>query len=79
MTTQAVERYLLNELKPEEREQFEEHYFGCVDCADAVRTGTQLAVNGREVAKEQRPHPLHTGQVTEISARPGRGDTASAG
>src|ERR1035441_1684537 len=28
-----TERYLLNELDPEARDEFEEHYFDCPDCA----------------------------------------------
>jgi hypothetical protein len=33
--TLAVERYLLGEMTDNERPAFEEHYFGCVECADA--------------------------------------------
>jgi len=36
---QAVEQYLLNELAEEERTHFEEHYFECTECADAVAAG----------------------------------------
>lgn len=43
----AVERYLLNELNASDREEFEEHYFACPDCAEAVRTGTYFADNAR--------------------------------
>ncbi len=35
----AAEKYLLEELAPEAREQFEEHFFGCQDCATDVRAG----------------------------------------
>jgi Putative zinc-finger len=34
----AVELYILDELSPEERDRFEEHYFTCPDCAEAVRS-----------------------------------------
>jgi len=37
--THAVESYLLNELTEEERSRFEEHYFECNECADAVMAG----------------------------------------
>jgi hypothetical protein len=36
---QAVEQYLLNELAEEERARFEQHYFECAECADAVAAG----------------------------------------
>lgn len=35
----ASERYLLDELAPELRDAYEEHFFGCADCADDVRFG----------------------------------------
>ena len=39
----AAERYLLNEMTPEDREAFEEHFFGCAECAAAVRDGAAVA------------------------------------
>jgi hypothetical protein len=36
----AVERYLLNELAPDAREEFEEHMFGCQECALDTRVAT---------------------------------------
>jgi len=35
----GTELYLLNELSPELREQFEEHFFECPECANDVRAG----------------------------------------
>jgi hypothetical protein len=35
----AVEQYLFNELPEEKRTRFEEHYFECAGCADAVEAG----------------------------------------
>jgi hypothetical protein len=37
--TNAVESYLLNELTEEQRSRFEEHYFECSICADALIAG----------------------------------------
>jgi len=37
-----AEKYLLDELPQESREQFEEHYFGCPECAMDVRAGAAL-------------------------------------
>jgi len=36
----AVERYLLDELAPDNREAFEEHLFDCQECALDLRAGT---------------------------------------
>ena len=33
----AVEKYLLNEMSPELRDEFEEHFFDCQECAADVR------------------------------------------
>jgi hypothetical protein len=48
----AVERYLLGELAPEERDSFEEHYFTCAVCAGEVRSGARFRANARDVLKE---------------------------
>ena len=39
IATHATERYLLDEMPELERFQFEEHYFACAECAEAIRTG----------------------------------------
>jgi hypothetical protein len=48
----AAEQYLLGELNGAEREEFEEHFFYCSDCAAAVEAGTALMANAREVLAE---------------------------
>jgi hypothetical protein len=70
-TNLAVERYLLGELTEQERHEFEEHYFTCVECAEAVQTGTLLTVNGKAVAREQSRFPSRPERVTEIRPRSG--------
>lgn len=47
----AVERYLLDELKPEDREAFEEHFFDCRECAFDLRTAAAFI----DEAKVQLP------------------------
>ncbi|MGA2277484.1 MAG: zf-HC2 domain-containing protein [Terracidiphilus sp.] len=47
----AAEGYLLNELTPEVRAAFEEHYFGCTECALDLRAGSAFI----EEAKVQLP------------------------
>jgi hypothetical protein len=50
---QAAERYVLDEFTSEERADFEEHFFGCRECADEVRAASILAANTRAVLAEQ--------------------------
>ncbi len=47
--SQAVERYVLGELTPEEREAFEGHYFDCSACFEQVKLGAQFLHHAREV------------------------------
>jgi hypothetical protein len=49
--TQAVERYLLGEMPSEEREDFEEHYFTCAECAQDVRAAARFRANARELLR----------------------------
>jgi hypothetical protein len=64
--TLAIERYLLEEMTPEERESFEEHFFSCAECGedarhaatmrDGVRSG--LAGEGTGVGAGERGRVL---------------------
>jgi hypothetical protein len=45
----GTEQYLLNELSPELREQFEEHFFECVECANDVRAGALFLEHSRAI------------------------------
>jgi hypothetical protein len=47
--TQAAENYLLKNLRPSEREAFEEHFFECSVCAEDVRLGFQFSENAKAV------------------------------
>jgi hypothetical protein len=47
----AAERYLLNELTPELRDSFEEHAFGCPECALDLRAGSTFI----NIAKGELP------------------------
>ena len=51
---QAAERYVLEEFSPEERAEFEDHFFECVECADEVRSASILAANAGQVLREER-------------------------
>lgn len=58
----AVERYLLNELTPELRDSFEEHFFDCPECSTDLRAGAAFI----SVAKAELP------KLAEPSASPSR-------
>jgi anti-sigma factor RsiW len=49
-----AEKYLLDELPQESREQFEEHYFGCPECALDVRAGAAF-VDQMKLALAEAP------------------------
>jgi hypothetical protein len=46
-----VEKYLLNELPPELRDEFEEHYFDCLECAADLRATSAFLDAAREELK----------------------------
>src|ERR1700680_2060316 len=48
----AAEKYLLGELSPDLREQFEEHFFDCQECALDVRAGAALVEHSKVVLSE---------------------------
>jgi len=47
-----TERYLLDELDAGERDQFEEHYFSCPDCALDVRAGAEMLAQSKVLLSE---------------------------
>jgi len=51
---QAAEKYVLGELTPELREEFEEHYFDCSDCAQDLKALTTFVTAGRMVLDETK-------------------------
>lgn len=57
----TVERYLLNELSPDERLAFEEHLFDCPACGDLVRTGAIAIDNIKQVLREEPDRAMATG------------------
>jgi len=58
---QAAEKYLLDELSSEEQLEFEEHFFGCAECAAEVEAGAVFVANARAVLSEEagRHAPVH--------------------
>ncbi|HLH16140.1 MAG TPA: zf-HC2 domain-containing protein [Bryobacteraceae bacterium] len=53
--TAAVERYLLGEMAPPERDAFEEHYFSCAVCAEEVRAAAVLTAGMPAALQEKVP------------------------
>jgi hypothetical protein len=50
-----AERYLLGELTPAQRDEFEEHFFDCGVCASEVEAGAVFIDNARAVVREEPP------------------------
>lgn len=67
-----TERYLLGELDPEARHEFEEHFFDCPDCALDVRAGA-LFVEQSKVVLAEKSEPVSAGSsvTSPIPAKPG--------
>jgi anti-sigma factor RsiW len=50
-----AERYLLGELNQGEREAFEEHFFGCSECFDHVKAGTEFISSLKQIGSMDTP------------------------
>lgn len=72
VSLRAVESYLLDELSPALREGFEEHFFECPECAEALRAGLILQQNGRALLRAE-PHLAVAAGITgnQAEERPG--------
>ncbi len=55
-----TERYLLDELEPQARDEFEEHFFGCPDCALDVRAGAMF-VEQSKIALAEKSESIPAG------------------
>lgn len=45
----AADRYVIGDMSPAERSEFEEHFFECSECADEIEVGVVFAANARAV------------------------------
>jgi putative zinc finger protein len=52
MRISAVEKYLLGELGEDERAEFEEHFFGCPECAEELKLTEAFLAGARKVLPE---------------------------
>lgn len=50
---QAAERYIAGELSTPDRDDFEEHFFSCPECAEEVRWEQMFAANARAALREK--------------------------
>ncbi|MFI5059605.1 MAG: anti-sigma factor family protein [Candidatus Acidiferrales bacterium] len=67
---QAAEKYVLGELPPEVREQFEEHYFDCSECAKDLKALTTFVTASR-IVFEEREFSSPAPSRGERAVRPG--------
>jgi hypothetical protein len=51
--TYAAERYLLGEMAPEERDEFEEHFFSCRVCGEDVQAASAFVENTKAVFRDE--------------------------
>ena len=73
VSSRAVERYLLGELSSPLREEFEDHFFCCPQCAEALRVGVILRDNARALLRAPLPDAAAPVQssLSEAPARQG--------
>jgi anti-sigma factor RsiW len=50
---QAAEKYVLGELTPELRDEYEEHYFDCTDCMEDVKAASAFVDASKEIFREE--------------------------
>jgi hypothetical protein len=62
----ASEKYLLDELTLEQREQFEEHFFSCTECAFDMRAGAAMI----EHSKTALAQPFLVPERPPVAVRP---------
>ncbi len=72
---QTAEGYVLGELESHEREEFEEHFFECPDCASDLEVLTTFLLSARAVFEDNvqgidyaRRSPTTVRQVHQVNA-----------
>src|SRR5438552_6879095 len=64
---QAAVKYVLGELSQAQRDEYEEHYFDCAECAVDIKALATFADTAREVLRQEKANQL------EKEALPARG------
>jgi hypothetical protein len=67
---QMTERYLLNELDTQARDEFEEHFFDCKDCALDVHAGAMFIEHSKVVLAE-KSEPIPAGLPVKAPVKAG--------
>lgn len=65
----AAERYLLGELSPELREQFEGHFFDCAECASDLRAGSTFVQHSEVLLASEAAVAQHHPQTIATKKR----------
>ena len=68
---QAAEKYLLNEFTPGQREEYEEHYFDCHECAEDVKATAVFLESTRQLIREGILEPQMARQQAAVPAAAG--------
>src|SRR5207245_9522305 len=55
---QAAVKYVLGELSPVQRDEYEEHYFDCAECAVDIKALATFADTTREVLRQEKASQL---------------------
>src|SRR5258706_3927517 len=55
---QAAVKYVLGELSPVQREEYEEHYFDCAECASDLKAAATFVDAAREVLRQETASSL---------------------
>src|SRR5215469_9953210 len=66
-----TEKYLLNELESEQRDEFEEHYFECPECALDIRAGSEFVESSKVVLGQPAEQVMPVSSATRERARRG--------
>jgi Putative zinc-finger len=66
----AVDRYLLGQLSASETEEFEQHFFDCLECSRELRAGAMFEDNARAVFLEDSLAAEGVPGKTRTSAQP---------
>lgn len=71
---QAAEKYLLNEFTPPQREEYEEHYFDCYECAEDLKATASFMESVRQLVREGMLEP----QVARVQLPTGAAEATPA-
>jgi Putative zinc-finger len=73
---QAAEKYVLGELAPELRDEYEEHYFDCVDCTEDVQAAATFVTASKQIFADT---PLDRRNSPALAVSPARGVSGPSG